>query len=176
MLRLARVMSFSARRWASLAFAYEVWIDSCLIRDVTRLRRRACRCAELRLKCRYLTRPPAIAAAVAAGLPAMCRAGAGAGEHVEELSDVSIWRYRRDAVECLQVFGCAIAGGCQGSNVHQLRRGGGEVLRTCSPVHSIGSIPCPRPAPREAASSMGRCAPSDFVTLHSPGIPGLMLF
>jgi hypothetical protein len=35
-------------------------MDSCLIREVTRLRRRACRWAEERFKCRYFIRPPAI--------------------------------------------------------------------------------------------------------------------
>lgn len=35
-------------------------MDSCLNSDVSRLRRRACRCAELRLRCRYFVAPPAI--------------------------------------------------------------------------------------------------------------------
>jgi hypothetical protein len=58
--RLARVMSFSAMRCASLALCHVVWMDSYLMRDVTKFRSSACRCAELRLRCRYLVRPPAI--------------------------------------------------------------------------------------------------------------------
>jgi hypothetical protein len=42
------VMSFSAKRCTSLALARDVLILSCSIRDVTMLRRRACRWAELR--------------------------------------------------------------------------------------------------------------------------------
>lgn len=57
---LPRVMSFSARRWASLALCHVVVMDSCSKREVTRLRRRACRWAELRFRCRYLRAPPAM--------------------------------------------------------------------------------------------------------------------
>ena len=56
----ASVMSFSASRWASFAFGQVVRMDSCLIKDVTRLRRRALRWAESRLRWRYLTSPPAM--------------------------------------------------------------------------------------------------------------------
>lgn len=48
------VISFSAILCASFALANVVVIDSCLMRDVTRLRRRACRCAESRLRWRKL--------------------------------------------------------------------------------------------------------------------------
>ena len=48
------VMSFSASLCASLAFAHEVEIVSFSTRDVTRLRRRACRCAEVRPRWRCL--------------------------------------------------------------------------------------------------------------------------
>lgn len=58
--RLARVMSFSAMRCASLALCHVVWMDSYLMSEVTRLRSSAWRCAELRLRCRYLVSPPAI--------------------------------------------------------------------------------------------------------------------
>lgn len=57
---LPRVISFSARRWASFAFAKVVVMASCLKRDVTRFRRRDCRCAELRERCLYLACPPAM--------------------------------------------------------------------------------------------------------------------
>lgn len=70
--RFARVISFSARRWASFALGQVVWMDSCFTRDVTRLRSRACRCAESRLRCRYLTRPPAM-------LSVFVRSGVGFG-------------------------------------------------------------------------------------------------
>lgn len=53
-------MSFSARRWASLALCQVVDMDSCSKREVTRLRRRACRWAEERDRCRYFMWPPAI--------------------------------------------------------------------------------------------------------------------
>lgn len=35
-------------------------MDSCVMSEVTRLRRRACRCEEVRFRCRYFTAPPAI--------------------------------------------------------------------------------------------------------------------
>lgn len=57
---LACVMSFSARRCASFALGQVVMIDSCLISEVTRLRRRDCRCAEWRPNCRYFMWPPAM--------------------------------------------------------------------------------------------------------------------
>jgi len=56
------VMSFSARRWASFALGQVVVMDSWVKREVTRLRRRAWRCAEVRPRWRYFMRPPAIAA------------------------------------------------------------------------------------------------------------------
>jgi hypothetical protein len=49
---LPSVISFSARRCASLALAKVVDMDSLAMRDVTRFRRRARRCAESRLRCR----------------------------------------------------------------------------------------------------------------------------
>jgi hypothetical protein len=54
------VMSLSASRWASLALGYVVDIDSCLKRDVTRLRRRACLCEDVRPRCRYFNLAPAM--------------------------------------------------------------------------------------------------------------------
>src|SRR5690606_12746496 len=54
------VMSFSANLWASLALGHVVLMDSSLISDVTRLRRSAWRCAEVRLSCRYFICPPAM--------------------------------------------------------------------------------------------------------------------
>ncbi len=54
------VMSFSAIRCASLALGQVVLMDSCVMRLVTRLRRRACRCEEVRLRWRYLGLLPAI--------------------------------------------------------------------------------------------------------------------
>ena len=59
-LRLPRVMSRSARRWASLALGHVVEIDSCSIREVTRLRRRAMRWEEVRFRWRCLSAPPAM--------------------------------------------------------------------------------------------------------------------
>lgn len=59
-LRLARVMSLSARRWASLALGQVVLMLSCWISDVTRLRRRAIRWEDLRPRCRCLRAPPAM--------------------------------------------------------------------------------------------------------------------
>ncbi len=55
-----RVMSFSASRCASFAFGHVVDIDSCVKREVTRFRRRACLCEDLRPRWRYFIRPPAI--------------------------------------------------------------------------------------------------------------------
>jgi hypothetical protein len=55
-----RVISFSASRCASLALGYVVDIDSCVKRDVTRLRRRACLCEDVRPRCRYLNLAPAM--------------------------------------------------------------------------------------------------------------------
>lgn len=49
---LPNVMSFSATRWASFARGHVVRIDSVSMRDVTRLRRRAERCEDLRPRCR----------------------------------------------------------------------------------------------------------------------------
>ena len=57
---LAWVMSFSARRWASLALGQVVWMASSLISEVTRLRRRALRWDESRESCRYFMCPPAM--------------------------------------------------------------------------------------------------------------------
>lgn len=48
------VMSFSAMRWASLALAYVVDMVSCSIREVTKLRSRACRWDDERERWRYL--------------------------------------------------------------------------------------------------------------------------
>jgi hypothetical protein len=56
-----RVMSFSASLCASLALGYVVDIDSCVKRDVTRLRRRACLCEDVRPRCRYFNLAPAMA-------------------------------------------------------------------------------------------------------------------
>lgn len=56
----ASVINLSASRWASLALGHVVEMASCLMRDVTRLRSSACRCDDLRPKCRYLRAPPAI--------------------------------------------------------------------------------------------------------------------
>lgn len=58
--RFASVISLSASRCVSFAFAHVVRMLSCLTSDVTKFRRSACLCAELRLRCLYLTRPPAI--------------------------------------------------------------------------------------------------------------------
>lgn len=72
----ASVMSLSARRWASLAFGHVVCIDSCLTREVTRLRRRACRWDELRPRVRNFMWPPAIFAGWLEGLlPHDCSVG-----------------------------------------------------------------------------------------------------
>lgn len=57
---LPRVITFSARRWASFALAQVVLMLSCVIREVTRLRRRAWRWAEERERWRYLRAPPAM--------------------------------------------------------------------------------------------------------------------
>jgi len=54
------VISFSARRCASLALGHVVEMDSCVKRDVTRLRRRACRWEDLRPRWRYFIAPPAM--------------------------------------------------------------------------------------------------------------------
>lgn len=56
------VINFSASLCASFALCHVVEMDSCSMRDVTRLRRSALRCAESLLRCRYFVRPPAIAA------------------------------------------------------------------------------------------------------------------
>jgi hypothetical protein len=56
-----RVMSCSASLCASLALGYVVDIDSCVKRDVTRLRRRACLCEDVRPRCRYFNLAPAMA-------------------------------------------------------------------------------------------------------------------
>lgn len=56
------VINFSASLCASFALCHDVEIDSCSMRDVTRLRRSALRWAESLLKWRYLVRPPAIVA------------------------------------------------------------------------------------------------------------------
>lgn len=55
-----RVISFSARRWASLALCQVVRIDSWVMREVTMLRSMACRWAEPRLRWRYFWWPPAM--------------------------------------------------------------------------------------------------------------------
>lgn len=57
---LPSVMSLSASLCASFALCQEVDIDSCLNSDVTRFRRRACRCDDERPRCRYLVNPPAM--------------------------------------------------------------------------------------------------------------------
>lgn len=59
---LPSVINFSASLCASFALGHDVEIDSCSMRDVTRLRRSALRWAESLLKWRYLVRPPAIVA------------------------------------------------------------------------------------------------------------------
>ena len=59
---LPNVINFSASLCASFALCHDVEIDSCSMRDVTRLRRSALRWAESLLKWRYLVRPPAIVA------------------------------------------------------------------------------------------------------------------
>jgi hypothetical protein len=56
------VINFSASLCASFALCHDVEMDSCSMRDVTRLRSSALRWAESLLKCRYLVRPPAIVA------------------------------------------------------------------------------------------------------------------
>ena len=58
----AIVITFSANFWASLAFGHVVIIDSCVKREVTRLRRRACRCEDFLPRWRCLRWPPAMAA------------------------------------------------------------------------------------------------------------------
>ena len=58
---LARVISFSVRRWASFALGQVVVMDSWVRREVTRLRRRDCRWAEWRPRCRCFMAPPAMA-------------------------------------------------------------------------------------------------------------------
>lgn len=45
---LPRVMSFSASLWASFALCHDVDMVSCLKRDVTIFRKRACLCEEER--------------------------------------------------------------------------------------------------------------------------------
>jgi hypothetical protein len=65
---LPSVINFSASLCASFALGHDVEIDSCSMRDVTRLRRSALRWAESLLKWRYLVRPPAIVAAGGGGL------------------------------------------------------------------------------------------------------------
>lgn len=52
--------SCSASRCASFALCHVVDIDSCLKRDVTRLRSSACLCDDERLRWRYFKRPPAM--------------------------------------------------------------------------------------------------------------------
>lgn len=54
------MINCSASRCASLALCHVVAIDSCSKREVTRLRRRACRWEDFRLRWRYLIAPPAI--------------------------------------------------------------------------------------------------------------------
>lgn len=56
----AKVMTLSANRCVSFAFAYVVTMCSCIINAVTWLRSSAWRAAEVRLRCRYLTNPPAM--------------------------------------------------------------------------------------------------------------------
>ena len=58
--RLPSVISFSAMRCVSLALGHVVVMDSCSIKDVTRLRSNACRCDDFRLRCLYLGALPAI--------------------------------------------------------------------------------------------------------------------
>lgn len=57
------MISLSANRCASLALCHVVWMDSFLTSDVTRLRSKACRCAEVRPRCLNLVKPPAIVVA-----------------------------------------------------------------------------------------------------------------
>lgn len=57
---LAKVITFSANRWASFAFGHVVEMDSWVKREVTRLRSSACRWDDFRPRCRYLRAPPAI--------------------------------------------------------------------------------------------------------------------
>jgi len=59
-LRLPSVINFSANRCASFALCHVVCIDSCFMSDVTRFRRRACLCDELRERERYFMCPPAM--------------------------------------------------------------------------------------------------------------------
>lgn len=57
----AKVITFSASRWASFAFGHVVEMDSWVKREVTRLRSKACRWDDFRPRCRYFRAPPAIA-------------------------------------------------------------------------------------------------------------------
>ena len=57
---LPNVINFSASLCASFALCHDVEMDSCSMRDVTRLRRSALRWAESLLKWRYFVRPPAM--------------------------------------------------------------------------------------------------------------------
>lgn len=63
----AKVITFSANRWASFAFGHVVEMDSCVKREVTRLRSKACRWDDFRPRCRYFRAPPAIVRGGAAG-------------------------------------------------------------------------------------------------------------
>jgi len=65
---LPNVINFSASLCASFALCHDVEIDSCSMRDVTRLRRSALRWAESLLKCRYFVRPPAMVVVVYGGV------------------------------------------------------------------------------------------------------------
>ena len=64
---LPNVINFSASLCASFALCHDVEMDSCSMRDVTRLRSSALRWAESLLKCRYFVRPPAMVVVVCGG-------------------------------------------------------------------------------------------------------------
>lgn len=89
---LPNVIIFSANRWASFALCHVVEMLSCSIRDVTRFRRSALRCADDRERCRYFTSPPAILQGAVSPCEWMVRVAAmesGGAGRVLPLSEVS---------------------------------------------------------------------------------------
>lgn len=79
-------MSFSASRCASLALCHVVVMDSCVKSEVTRLRRRACRWEDFRLRCRYFGAPPAIEGEVEVEVVAVRKDGGERGVGKNERS------------------------------------------------------------------------------------------
>lgn len=91
----AKVITFSANRWASFAFGHVVEMDSCVKREVTRLRSKACRWDDFRPRCRYFRAPPAIVRSAGGkggrGLFFLPHCGAGGSPSGQE-SRVGEWR------------------------------------------------------------------------------------